>query len=269
MPLMDEFKDEREQIKERPFKERMDYFWEYYKWWVIAGVVVIIAIIAIIRSFVTRQNPVLYVAMVNTSQVYISDSEGLFSKAFLEQQGIDTKKNIIQYDSDFIFTEETGAGDSENVNGLTYSMTSSNYNTRQSLSVYIAAGDVDIISADIDWFNEYAYFGFFHDLRDILTPEQLEEYKDYIIYIDRAVFERYEAARDENNYEYDEPYPDGTDPEIMEDPIPVGIDMTISPAYSNQFITTGPGGKSYLGFLVNSKNTEMSLKLFEYYLHLN
>lgn len=37
MPVMDEFREEREAMKQKSFKERFLYFCEYYKWHVIGG----------------------------------------------------------------------------------------------------------------------------------------------------------------------------------------------------------------------------------------
>ena len=41
MALMDEFKEERESIKNKSFKEKLDYFWCYYKWWIITPIIIV------------------------------------------------------------------------------------------------------------------------------------------------------------------------------------------------------------------------------------
>ena len=42
MPVMDEFREERETIKNGTFKQKWQYFCDYYKWHVIIGAFVLI-----------------------------------------------------------------------------------------------------------------------------------------------------------------------------------------------------------------------------------
>lgn len=51
MPVMDEFREEREAMKQKSFKERFSYFCEYYKWHVIGGMA--LAALAIIPGAIT------------------------------------------------------------------------------------------------------------------------------------------------------------------------------------------------------------------------
>lgn len=52
MAVMDEFKVERETIKNAKFIDKFSYFWTYYKWWVIIPVIVstIISNVICLRS---------------------------------------------------------------------------------------------------------------------------------------------------------------------------------------------------------------------------
>lgn len=255
MPLMDEFKEERAQVKDRPFKERLAYFWEYYKWWVIGIVGAIIVIVLMIRSIVTKKDQVLYVAMINTLQVSTECTEEVFINPLLEQFELNPKKNTIMYDIDFVFSDE-GNG-------------SNDYRNRELLSVYMAAGEIDIISSDEPYFLEYAYNGFFCDLRDYLSAEELEQLSDYLVYIDKDVLDRYTAEKKANNFSYDEEKPDLHNPDVMSNPIPVGIDLRFSSTYSNQFITKTGDGHSTVALMLNSRNKERAVQLLEYFIHLN
>lgn len=55
MPVMDEFREEREAIKQKSRKEQWDYFWGYYKWYVIGGAALLAVIIYIIYTRVTTK----------------------------------------------------------------------------------------------------------------------------------------------------------------------------------------------------------------------
>ena len=59
MPVMDEFREEREAIKNAGFKEKWEYFWEYYKWYVIGGAAIIILLTIFIRDMVNKKDWIL------------------------------------------------------------------------------------------------------------------------------------------------------------------------------------------------------------------
>ena len=55
MPLMDEFKEERESIKNKSKKEKLSYFWYYYKWWVILPIIILFIGGNLIHTIATKQ----------------------------------------------------------------------------------------------------------------------------------------------------------------------------------------------------------------------
>ena len=61
MAVMDEFKSERESVKNEPFKKKAAYFWTYYKWFVIIPLIIIIGITSYIYHIVTDTDTVLNV----------------------------------------------------------------------------------------------------------------------------------------------------------------------------------------------------------------
>ena len=50
MPVMDEFKEERESLKNGTPKQKLTYFWDYYKWHVIVAIVAIIVVVTFIQQ---------------------------------------------------------------------------------------------------------------------------------------------------------------------------------------------------------------------------
>jgi len=271
MALMDEFKEERETIKDAPFKKRMEYFWEYYKWWVIGGVFAIIVIVMTVRSIVTHKNDVLYVAMINCVEVAGSDAEGSIKEPFLTAHDFDYKKNNILFDIDLKMNFSSIAHKEANEipEGYTdYVSITNSSNSRQTLSVYIAAGTVDLMVSSENWFDEYAYGGFYLPLNEVLTAQELEQYGDKLYYIDQAVRDRYEKASDEMNYDYNEKYPDPYDIEAMEQPVAYGIivdgDTRLISNYA--FVTESKGDNVVIGFIANGKNVELAHDLLIYLL---
>lgn len=57
MAVMDEFKEEREALKNGTPRQKLAYFWYYYKWHVIIALVVIIMIVSFIKQLTDRKDP--------------------------------------------------------------------------------------------------------------------------------------------------------------------------------------------------------------------
>ena len=93
---------------------------------------------------------------------------------------------------------------------------------------WIAAGSVDFITGDLDAMTEIAYKSYFLDLSEVLTKEQYAQYEPYFLYIDQAVIEQRQAAFDNDEDASEITIPNCAEPETMEKPIPVMIDMSHS-----------------------------------------
>ena len=65
MPVMDEFREEREALKHGTLKEKLSYFVYYYKWHVIVSVCAIAAVAVLASQILTRKDTAFYAAMVN------------------------------------------------------------------------------------------------------------------------------------------------------------------------------------------------------------
>ncbi len=207
MPVMDEFKEEREALKHGTPKQKLAYFWDYYKWYVIGGAAAVAFIVSMIYQMVTRKETAFYALMLNgTEYNFMEDTSGN-TAAFAEYAGIDEDKYQILYDTSVQIGTEAG----------------DDYDSSQKLMVYIAAGELDVMVSDADSLTKYAYRENFKDLRDFLSEEQLEKYQDSFYYIDNAVVKELDAANEAYDFDYVPDYGDPHHPEEMEEPIPTGI----------------------------------------------
>lgn len=249
MAVMDEFREEREAMKNGTPKERLNYFWCYYKWHTIIVVAVIAFIVSFAYEIVTRKENALYVACLNTIPL-AEDSGEAFTNDYLAASGIDTNEYEILVDTSMVLTPG--------------SMDENTYNTVQKMSVYVAAGEIDVMVTDQQAFEYYAYVDFLLDLRTILTEEQLKVYEPYLYYIDRKVLEDKAEASD-NLEEYTLAYPDPTNPAEMEDPIPVGIYLEkATEEFNNNYIFRS--SPAIIGFVVNGSHPENAITFLEYIL---
>ena len=249
MAVMDEFREEREALKNGTPKQKLEYFWCYYKWHVIGTVAVLAIIVSFIYEAVTRKDIALYAAFLNGFTIAEDEGEA-FEQNVTQAIGIDTAEYEIMIDTSMYI-------DLDN-------MTDENtYNTVQKMAVYIAAGEIDVMVTNTDTFQYYAYIDYLTDLSTVLTSEQMEAYEPYLYYIDYAVVEAKQEAAD-NPEEYTGTYPDPTKPEEMSQPIPVGIRLDdAAEEFHNTYAFKDEG---VFGIVVNGPNQENALSFLDYLL---
>ena len=227
MPVMDEFKEEREALKHGTFKQKFSYFLDYYKWYVIAAVLILFFAGSLIYQAVTQKDRAIFVALLNVYELEPSEE---YPARFAEYIGIDPDEYDVYFDtsmhmdsSDLTAYDETTMA------------------TTQKLMVYIAAKEIDVLIANESTTNSYAYNETFYDLSAVLSEEQFEKYKPYFYYMDQAVAEAINEA-DNTGEEYVSvpDYPSPRNPEAMENPIPVGIYLDEADALmENYYFTDG------------------------------
>ncbi len=247
MAKMDEFKEERAAIKDKPFKERLAYFIEYYGARTILIAVCVIALFSIIIKNITAKDIVLYAAMYNTMDLR---KDGAYAESFKEYAGLDTKRQDVILD-------ETMYIDLVHWDEYTNS-------SIEKTMLFVTSQELDVVMAQ-EFVTEYfAYFDFFMDVRDYLTPEQLEQYKDSFYYIDRKVMEEQQEPEDSLYLQYEPDYPDPRKPELMTDPVPVGIYMGDTNQLAIRSSYYIDGENPVFCVLVNSKNATWANRFFEF-----
>lgn len=244
MPVMDEFKEERAAMKNGTPKQKLSYFWDYYKWHVIVGCAALAALATFIFQMANRKDTALYAVLLNSSERDLSVNDSEYTAAFAEYAGIDEKKYEIIYDT------------SIQVNG------SEGYASVQKLMTYIAVSELDVIISDPDSLISYAYQENFYDLRQFLNAEQLERYGDSFFYIDGTVMNELSDARREGNYDFTPDYGDPRHPEAMQDPVPVGIYLGADFPLSEYYLF--PGDECVACVMINTTRSELASKFLDF-----
>lgn len=217
MALMDEFKEEREQMKTQPFKKRLAYFWEYNKLPVILVLCAVIMLSSILHHILTKKDPALWVAMIDCLQNDTAAQE--YEANLAEKLGIDTSKYEVLLDASYQVSASADVAD----NSLS-----------EALSVRVATGEIDAFVSGETFFSAYAVGDVFVDLRTVLTPEQLAYYDDSLYYIDYARIEDGTSNQFTNDLEHlSEMQP--RSPETMENPVPIGIYVNPTEEFKNSY----------------------------------
>lgn len=241
-------------MKDRPVKERLRFFWDYYKWHTIAAVVLVVFLVSYISAILAepdfKLNGLLLNAYSYSNYEQVQEECQTLANAFTEDYAIDQSVLEVVLDPSRVYYT-----DGEN--------TSYNSDTLQLILTYTAADALDFIVGDQEAMMEIAYMEVYRDLHGFLNEEQLEAYDGDILYIDYAVVVERQEALDRNLDDSDIVYPDPTDPEGMAEPIPVLI--RVSDSQKLRSIYTQSGENLFLGF-TGSNKSGLDIPFLEYLL---
>ena len=182
MALMDEFKEERESIKNKSFKEKLDYFWCYYKWWVILPIIIIVIAGNLISTMMNQPKYILDGMFINISDFnkleYLDD----YLYAFVEEQELDASKYSIGYNPNHTYiSEEKKASMSEDQ----YDPSANKY-AIQNVVAGLGSKSLNFVIGPSDSLLELDSNQLFTDLSEFLTDAQLSLYESHFIYIEET-----------------------------------------------------------------------------------
>lgn len=247
MPLMDEFREEREAIKNASFKKKWEYFWEYYKWYVIGGAAIIFLLSIFIRDMINKKDWIFYGAMINA--VPIEEQADIFLNDFVELAQLDTETYSVMLDTSYSIIK----GSYDEISGA----------AAQKLMINLTAADLDFILSDETTFGQYATIDTFMDMRTLFTGEELSKYEPYFYYVDMAEVDRImesNLSADPGSYtgkDYDH-----TNPEKMERPVPVAIYINSSEKLNKAYLFKEEA--VVLGVPLNTQHLDTSLLFIDY-----
>lgn len=261
MAVMDEFKEERASIKKESFKDQFLYFWEYYKWYVLGPILAIAFIIYYIYTSLNAKDFAFYAVMLNTTEYnqFVNQELGLSNPTLDEHK--DDFSQYIELDEDkyWVLLDTSiqihaDPEEKETSEGI------------EKLMTYLGSGEIDVLVTGAADFSDYAYDSHFHDLRDILTEEQLAKYQPYLYYVDRKILDEVKVAMDNMDYSYQLVVPDPSNPDAMEDPIPVGFYVHESEYLLDTLIFEDT--EVVMGIYVNAPHVDTALDYLEFLMDL-
>ncbi len=258
MPVMDEFKESRQALKKKSFKEKIQYFWYYYKTQTLVTLFLVVLATATIIDIVNQKDNAFFALLLNSSVIDEEKADSL-AQDYMAYAEIDTDKYNVALDTSINFTATA--------EDILTGMGAMNASASERLLVYTASGETDVIMASSPIFLNQAFQGMFHDLRDILSEEQIAKYEPYFYYIDQVYVDALTEAQNSLSYgeQLDESLavtPDPTKPEEMEQPIPVGLFTTDCSTLTDAYWFGE--GSSVMGVMVNAPHLEDSLEFIDY-----
>ncbi|MDE6406551.1 MAG: hypothetical protein K2M20_12980 [Lachnospiraceae bacterium] len=247
-------------------KEKLAYFWDYYKVHTIAAIAVIAFVIAFISSYRSNKPIAFYAVLLNANAMEDNAATAAaWNEGFMEYAGIDPEAWQINIDTSITLSAD--GGDQYEVAN------------RQKMAAMMHAGDIHAIVADTETFEGYSRLEYFYDLTEAFTEEELAPYADLLYYTDGAAFdaetgdtlEEMEAAQEAV---YNQVI-DHSDPSSMEKPVAVGIRIPQTGnrladsgyydyVFENGYTFQGYPSEIVIGIPLSVENPELTLQFLDY-----
>ena len=204
-------------------KQKAEYFWTYYKWVlaVAAGVIVLICII--VSSVMNKSVTTLYSGIVINAELSEEGQAYFLNGWFTHLGGVDKKEKVdvsSTYYNDLSTTQDPEADAA----------------AAMRVTAMVAAKEIDYIIMDELSFNYYKKTAIFSSPEEMLSQEQIEQFREKIVYY-----------TDEEGSTY-----------------PVAIDITDTAFVRNCLKTNG---NVYIAFCGNTGRTDRNSEFFSYLLN--
>lgn len=244
MKIFEYIKSEYKKVEEKTPKERWEYVWDYYKWPIVVTVLVIALLIQGVVGAV-NQKEIVFSGFVLNSKIALDDDA--FLQGFYDYAGIASDEQEAAFYSDITLQDGNAKGDTT---------------AFQRIMAGIANKESEFIVGQETPFQLCAYSTgrILMDLRNFFDADTLAKFSDRLYYIDGAVLAILDAPVGEQVGPVE--YPDPMKPEDMQDPIPVGIDISDREAFCSAYYLTEQ--TLYLGVIANTPRLELTLKFIEY-----
>lgn len=157
-----------EKKSDKSIKKKLEYFWDYDKWYVIIPLLLLMFVIFTVRGFLQENRKAsVYISMINCKDEYSVDEYLTAYSDLLQKQGR-TKE---------AFRLEGGLIQPEVVDEKAAADTMVTASIQRYQAEVISKRSQAVIASD--WvIRDYGAADAYCDLRDVLTPEQLEQLQD-------------------------------------------------------------------------------------------
>ena len=167
--IRDSSSKEETKFSELSGKKKVEYIWDYYKWWFIIGMIAVVLLSIFIRDYRENSKPeYLYAEMLNTYLGY--DKTNTLYDDFVNEAGIDLSKERLTIGTETTLSEE-------------------NFDTtmmafQQRLVANYAAGEIDVVIGPRKIIEGPANWDDFARFEDIIPKDLMDELadRDYELY---------------------------------------------------------------------------------------
>lgn len=163
------------------FRQKLDHIWTYYRYFILAGLFVILILVPLIIQTFQAPKSLLDVIMLD-SNITGDSAEAGFTE-FLQAYGYESYDGAVSVNTNLSFYSQE---ELEKLDEMSYSAAvQDNYEKQQILFTLMAAGGTEILFGKGDIFMDYADQGMLADLSTVLSPELLDKYAGQLVYTDQ------------------------------------------------------------------------------------
>lgn len=165
---LEEIKEKDEGLKFNSFKERLAYYWDYYKWTVGVAVVLGIIVLTLVRAvMIEMKPPIIYIAMMNAHMD--SPGDATYGDDYGNQRGLNPKSGRIMMDTDFVhpMTVDDAALKNDTIIA-----------SMQRFTAAVTNSNIDIAITNPWVLKDYMENEIFYNLQEIYTAEEIKEFED-------------------------------------------------------------------------------------------
>ncbi len=250
MAMKDEVKEQQQKLKGKTAREKLEYFWDYYKVHTIVALFVVFTAGIFIKDMISSKDTAFSAVVLNS---YGFETQEDFQADFSAYAGIDTNAYHCLIDATSTLSLE--------------SMTQIDFAFSQRLAGMVQTNGLDAFVSDPLVFGHYAEEMLFRDLRKELSNEEYLKYEPYFYYIDAAAIEeknKIDEAMADVSSEISATQTDPTNPSAMTDPIPVGIYLDNSTKLAEWNCYANMEETPIFGFVETSNRMDISHLFLQY-----
>lgn len=261
--IWEETKSQGAKMKGRPIKEKLEYFWEYYKIHTLTAAVIITLAVSLIHAWVTAKDPALSVVLINSMTETVEGTMERWNSDLTEKIEFDPKEYEVTIDATVMLGAASATANQE-------------YASSQKLAALIGSASVDVMIADSSVFEQYSQNEVLCDLRELYSQDELGSLEGRIYYTDASTYSDYDSPDLEVTEKQAAYVIDHRDPASMKQPVPVGIymdeDTLIGQSGVYAYLTAadtyqGHPSEAILGIPVNSPRKDAAMAATDYFLN--
>lgn len=154
-------------FKDLNFREKINYIWDYFKWWILGTIAIIITLIITVPGILENHKEVQLYALFVNSNIQSQESTTIMDD-YVEAANIDMNNKRIILDSTLYIDRD--------------STTTTTMENSQKLTVLFASNTIDVMISDEENFEFCCSQGAFMDLKELLPDDLYEKYSHKMMF---------------------------------------------------------------------------------------
>ena len=172
--IRDEIKEQNKKIKQMKGSQKREHIWEYYRFWIISVLAAIAIVVGVVMMIMRNNYDTVFTTIIVDGAISgMSDKTDKLTTGFTEYLGIDGTSTRVYFDNNYTLTENSPVPIDQDP-----------YISAQKIVTLAASHSIDGYIAEYSMINYFSSNDdiFLVDLRDYLTPEEVEQLQDYFVY---------------------------------------------------------------------------------------